>query len=168
LLIEASSQVFNCADVLGESLVKAQLILVPIDFTPASGAALEAAAALVRASGGRLLIVHAVEHQGLSENLVYSLIQPHLSTTELIEQLRTVVPSDKSVSYEHRLLRGAPIHGILDIAESEHVDLIVIGTHGRHGMDRVLLGSVAEAIVRRAKCPVLAVKSNVPQVAVAS
>jgi universal stress protein A len=138
--------------------VKAQHILVPIDFSPTGGAALEAAAGLARSSGGKLLIVHVVEHQGLSENLVFSLVEPHLSMKELDEQLRTAIPSDKSVPYEHRLLRGAPIDRILDLAESEQVDLIVIGTHGRRGLDRVLMGSVAEAIVRRAKCPVLAVK----------
>jgi len=142
--------------------VKAQLILVPIDFSPTGCTALETAAALARSSGGKLLIVHVVEHQGLSENLVYSLVQPHVSTEELTEQLRTVVPSDKSVPYEHRLLRGAPIDRILDIAESEHVDLIVIGARGRRGIDRVLMGSVAEAVVRRAKCPVLAVKPTAP------
>lgn len=138
--------------------MKTQLILVPIDFSPTGGAALEAAAALARRSRGKLLIVHVVEHQGLSENLVYSLVQPHLSMQELDQQLRGVIPSDKSVPYEHRLLRGAPIDRILDLAESEQVDLIVTGTHGRRGLDRVLMGSVAEAIVRRAKCPVLAVK----------
>lgn len=138
--------------------MKVQLILVPIDFSPTGSAALEAAAAFARSSGGKLLIVHVVEHQGLSENLVFSLVQPHLSTKELDEQLRTVIPADKSVAYEHRLLRGAPIDRILDLAESEHADLIVIGTHGRRGLDRMLMGSVAEAIVRRAKCPVLTVK----------
>jgi universal stress protein A len=140
--------------------VNPQLILVPIDFSPTGSASLEAATALARSTSGRLPIVHIVEHQGLSENLVYSLVQPHVSTEELTEQLRTVVPSDKSVPYEHRLLRGAPIDRILDVAESEQVDLIVIGTHGRRGLDRVLMGSVAEAVVRRAKCPVLAVKTE--------
>jgi len=148
--------------------VKARLILVPIDFTPTSSAALEAAATLARGSGGRLLIVHVLEHQGLSENLVYSIVHPHLSAEELTKQLRTVLPSDKNIPYEHRLLRGAPIDGILDLAESEHVDLIVLGTHGRLGIDRVLLGSVAEAVVRRAKCPVLAVKADVPAAVLAS
>jgi nucleotide-binding universal stress UspA family protein len=130
------------ASLFGEPLVKAQLILVPIDFTPSSSAALEAAATLVRSSGGRLLIVHVLEHQGLSENLVYSII--------------------------HRLLRGDPVDGILGIAESEHVDLIVLGTHGRRGIDRVLMGSIAEAVVRRAKCPVLAVKTDEPPTVLAS
>jgi universal stress protein A len=156
------------ASLFGEPLVKAQLILVPIDFTPSSSAALEAAATLVRSSGGRLLIVHVLEHQGLSENLVYSIIHPHLATEELTEQLRAVLPSGKSVPYEHRLLRGDPVDGILGIAESEHVDLIVLGTHGRRGIDRVLMGSIAEAVVRRAKCPVLAVKTDEPPTVLAS
>ncbi len=57
---------------------------------------------------------------------------------------------------------------ILDVAESEHVDLIAMGTHGRRGIDRILMGSVAEAVVRRAKCPVLAVKSNATEAVLTS
>ncbi|MCE9607899.1 MAG: universal stress protein [Planctomycetia bacterium] len=148
--------------------MKARLILVPIDFTPTSGAALEAATTLALSSVGKLLIFHVCERQGLAENLTYGLVYPDLSTVELTKKLAAVVPSDKSVPYEHRLLSGSPAGRILDIAESEHVDLIVLGTHGRRGIDRVLMGSVAEAVVRRAKCPVLAVKADVPSAVLAS
>ena len=85
-----------------------------------------------------------------------------LSTEVLAKKLATAIPSESGVPYEHRLLSGTPVDAILGIAESAHVDLFVLGTHGRRGIDRVLMGSVAEAVVRRAKCPVLAVKTNAP------
>jgi nucleotide-binding universal stress UspA family protein len=142
--------------------MKAQRILVPIDFTPAGEAALETATTLARGSGGKLLIVHVREPKGLAENLVYDILYQELSTEELTRKLEAVVPPESGVPYEHRLLSGTPVDGILRTAESEHVDLIVLGTHGHRGIAHVLLGSVAEAVVRRAKCPVLAVKAVAP------
>jgi len=68
------------------------------------------------------------------------------------------VPSDPSVSFEHKLLAGDPAAAIVEAADQENVDLIVLGTHGRTGLTRLLMGSVAENVVRKAKCPVLTVK----------
>jgi nucleotide-binding universal stress UspA family protein len=53
---------------------------------------------------------------------------------------------------------GSPAHEIVDLAELGHFDLIVMGTHGRSGIAHALLGSVAERVVRRAKCPVMTVR----------
>jgi universal stress protein A len=142
--------------------MKAQLILVPVDFTPISDAALEAATTLARGSGGKLLIVHVHEPQVLAESMEYVYAYPELTANEMGKKLATVVPFESGVPYEHRLLSGTPVDGILGIAESEHVDVIVLGTHGRRGISRVLMGSVAEAVVRRAKCPVMAVKADAP------
>lgn len=77
---------------------------------------------------------------------------------ELRKALAQVVPTDPNVPYEHKLLIGDPATSIVDLAESEGVDFIVLGSHGRTGLTRLLMGSVAEAVVRRAKCPVLTVK----------
>jgi nucleotide-binding universal stress UspA family protein len=57
-----------------------------------------------------------------------------------------------------RIISGNPRHEILDVARSESIDLIVIGTHGRRGFSRIIQGSVAEAVVRHAPCSVLSVK----------
>jgi nucleotide-binding universal stress UspA family protein len=62
------------------------------------------------------------------------------------------------VPYEHHLLRGDPATTIVEVAEQENCDLIVMGTHGRTGFARLLMGSVAEAVVRRANCPVFTYK----------
>jgi len=59
------------------------------------------------------------------------------------------------VEFTHRLTMGDPAGEIVRIAAEEGVEMIVLGTHGRSGMTRMLMGSVAETVVRRASCPVL-------------
>jgi nucleotide-binding universal stress UspA family protein len=72
--------------------------------------------------------------------------------------LEAIKPTDPDVAYEHRLITGDPSTAVARLAESEGVDLIIMGTHGRTGISRLLMGSVAEAVVRRAPCPVLTYK----------
>jgi nucleotide-binding universal stress UspA family protein len=72
--------------------------------------------------------------------------------------LDKVQPTLEKVRCQRHYLNGAADHELLEFAERENIDLIVIGSHGRTGLSRLLLGSVAEAVVRRAKCPVLTVK----------
>lgn len=72
--------------------------------------------------------------------------------------LEQVKPTDPTVPYVHRLVMGNPADEIVRLAEEENADLIVMATHGRTGIGRVLMGSVAEAVVRRAKCPVFTLK----------
>jgi nucleotide-binding universal stress UspA family protein len=72
--------------------------------------------------------------------------------------LHAVRPTDPSVPYEHRLLTGHPAEEIVRFADEADCELIVMGTHGRTGFKRLLMGSVAEAVVRRARCAVLTFK----------
>jgi nucleotide-binding universal stress UspA family protein len=62
------------------------------------------------------------------------------------------------VEVQHRLLKGDPATEILKLAEVEDIALIVMGTHGRTGLSRLLMGSVAEDVVRRATCPAMMIK----------
>lgn len=138
--------------------MKAEKILVPVDFSENSDAALDWATVLARDTGATLLLVH-VETVPLTTGggeYIYAIPEP--PTQELLERLNKVVPKDASVPVERRLLAGDPADAILRTAESENVDMIVMGTHGRRGITRLLMGSVAEAVVRRANCPVLTVK----------
>jgi nucleotide-binding universal stress UspA family protein len=64
------------------------------------------------------------------------------------------------VPYEHRLLSGDPAEEIVKFANEAHCDLIVMGTHGRTGFRRLLMGSVAEAVVRTANCAVMTYKHH--------
>jgi len=130
-------------------------ILFPTDFSTASDAALVHAEALARQMNARLLIVH-VEEPPLAYGggeLYYGLPEP--SSERILKMLEDVKPSDPSVPYTHRLTMGDPAGEVVRIAEDENAEMIIIGTHGRTGMTRLLMGSVAEAIVRRAPCPVL-------------
>ena len=130
-------------------------ILFPTDFSTASDAALVHAESLARQMNARLLIVH-VEEPPLAYGggeLYYGLPEP--SSERILKMLEDVKPSDPSVPYTHRLTMGDPAGEVVRIAEDEGAEMIIIGTHGRTGMTRLLMGSVAEAIVRRAPCPVL-------------
>ena len=76
------------------------------------------------------------------------------------EQLRHVAPRDPEIKFERRFLVGSPADEIVKCAAAEGADMIVMGTHGRTGVVRLLLGSVAEAILRHAQCPVLTIKTT--------
>lgn len=134
-------------------------ILVPVDFSTGSEAALELASSLARDSGAKLLITY-VQVSPLpvgGGELMY--IEPTTPTEELRARLAKVLPKDPKIPIEHCLLHGDPADCIVKLAEDEKVDFIVMGTHGRRGLTRILMGSVAELVVRWAKCPVVTVKS---------
>jgi nucleotide-binding universal stress UspA family protein len=138
--------------------MKANKILFPTDFSHTGDAALELATALARDSGATLLIVHTEEPPmayGGGE-LYYGL--PNPASGDLEKMLDDIKPRDPDVPCEHRMITGDPASAIVHLADEEDVDLIVMGTHGRTGLSRLLMGSVSEAVVRRANCPVLTVK----------
>jgi universal stress protein A len=143
----------------GESTLKADLILVPFDFTPASEAALETATLLAMGSGGKLVIVHVREPQYSTTSGNDSPAEPDHRAQQLYQELVAIQPN-LDVPSEHRLLNGSTVATILDFAQSEHIDMIVVGTHGRCGLDQMLMGSVSDAITRRASCPVIKVKTT--------
>lgn len=145
--------------------MKLDKILFPTDFSHTGDAALEMATALARDTGAKMLIVH-VEEPPMAYGggeMYYGVPDPQ--TEDLEEMLAKVVPTDPSVPHEHRLIVGDPSTAIPRMAEQEQVDLIVMGTHGRTGITRLLMGSVAEAIVRRSPCPVLTFKQPHEQAA---
>ena len=141
--------------------MNAQRILFPTDFSDASHGALKYATVLARDSGATLLILHVEDWIPPLSGEMY-MPTKSFSNPELKKLLAKVVPADKQVAYEHLFVVGEPSDSILRIAKEQHVDLIVMGTHGRTGLGRLLMGSVAEAIVRRAECPVLTVKQQAP------
>jgi nucleotide-binding universal stress UspA family protein len=136
----------------------AKKILFPTDFSHTGDAALSLATVLARDTGATLIIVHIEEAPNVYAGGEFYYGIPNPPTEELKRMLEEVKPDDPSVRYEHRLLTGDPASAIVRLAEEEDVDMIVMGTHGRTGIIRVLMGSVAEVIVRRAKCPVITYK----------
>ncbi len=138
--------------------MKFRKILFPTDFSHCSDAALPLATSLARDSGARLLIVH-VEEPPMAYGggeMYYGM--PNPVADDLRAMLQKIKPTDPNVPYEHHLVVGDPALAICDLAKSEGVDVIVMGTHGRTGIRRLLMGSVAEAIIRHAPCPVFIMK----------
>jgi len=140
----------------------ASKILFPTDFSTLSDAALRHATALARDMGAKLLIVHVEEPPAAygTGEMYYGIPDPDMPALQ--KMLAAVVPSDPSVPFEHRMITGDPASEIVALAKDEKADLIVMGTHGRTGLGRLLMGSTAEAVVRRAPCPVFTFKENKP------
>ena len=133
-------------------------ILFPTDFSHTGDAALALATSLARERGATLLIVHVEEPPAAygAGEMYYGMPDP--VTEDLDKMLKKVAPADASVPVEHRLITGDPTNAIARLAKEEGAELIVMGTHGRTGLLRLLMGSVAEAVVRRAPCPVLTLR----------
>jgi universal stress protein A len=133
-------------------------ILFATDFSEASTGALQYATSLARDSGAALLIVHVEELPLPYAGGEMYLAQPEYPNPEIRKMLDSVVPPDKTVTFKHRLVLGVAADDIVKTAEEEGADLIVMGTHGRTGLMRVLMGSVTEAVMRHAPCPVLTIR----------
>jgi len=139
-----------------------QRILCPTDFSQFSLQALRHAMALSRQFGSRLKIVHVIP-QLFPGGESLSASAPWLTTPEVRERVdaemrRFLEPlREARVTHEIEIREGDPWREIVATAEEMPADLVVLGTHGRGGLDRVFLGSVAEKLVRRLPCPVFSV-----------
>jgi nucleotide-binding universal stress UspA family protein len=136
-------------------MFRVQTILHPTDFSERSACAFQLACALARDRGARLIVLHVVPVPTLQEKFAYR--------EEVEEALGRIRAPDPQVRLERRLEVGDAAARILEAAQAIPCDLIVMGTHGRRGLGRALLGSVAEQVVRLAPCPVLTVKTPFPQ-----
>jgi len=132
-------------------------VLHPTDFSERSRHALRLAGALARDYGARLVVLHAE----LPPTVVYGEgalpLDPEITYREAREELNRLTVPDGDVRAERRFEEGDPAGTILRVARELPADLIVMGTHGRTGLARLLMGSVAEQVVRKASCPVLTV-----------
>ena len=134
-------------------------ILYPTDFSEPSRAAFDIACSLARDYDARLIVAHVRP----PTRVVYTpgipiVVEPE-PREEAWNELQRIRPANPAVRAEHRLLEGEAVPSILWLAEKEGCDLIVIGTHGRTGLNRVIMGSVAEGVSRGATCPVLTVRA---------
>lgn len=138
--------------------MKIKTILVPTDYSPPSRQALELATSFAKDHNAKIVVAHVLEPPPMygEGEFVYSF--EDVGVDEARRELTKVVPCDAAVPYEHKLLRGDAASQILHAAEETAADLIVMGTHGRTWLAHLLMGSVAEAVVRRATCPVLTVR----------
>lgn len=142
-------------------------ILVPIDFMSHSAEAIRAAldvAGHYHAEVVLLYVHEPVEHPMMpSGHIVSSPAQLERmcpTARARLEAVRREVEATGSRDVTARLVHGRPAPAILELAEREPFDLIIMGTHGRTGVERIVLGSVAEEVMRRAPCPVLTIKTS--------
>ena len=131
-------------------------ILVAIDFEPASDAALTYGRALARTFGARLHLIHVAENDFLRP----SVTDPYVLKTAMARRLSERLTAEDRADGARTMLEVAdrPADTITRYARHEQIDLIVMGTHGRTGVTHMLMGSVAEHVVRTAPCPVLTVR----------
>lgn len=139
-------------------------VLFATDFSEGSSHALPYAVDLAKQYGAKLYIVHVLYDVAKTSGWYV----PHVSIDEIYKDMGSGAQAqlDKTFTEEMRgvkdveriVLKGTPHDELCRFAEEKGVDLIVLGTHGRRGLDRVLFGSTAEQVVRNAPCPVLSVR----------
>jgi nucleotide-binding universal stress UspA family protein len=146
-------------------MIALKSVLVPTDFSDASEAALLYAKAFARAFGASLHVLHVVQ-EPFSQPWAVEAHGFALATMqedwmrEAKGRVQTILTPDERSTYKAQLMTvlGHPVVEILEYAGSNAIDLIVMGTHGRGPLGHMLMGSVAERIVRKAPCPVLTVR----------
>ena len=138
-----------------------RVILHPTDFSSNSTKAFQVAAALARDRGARVLVLHVAPSPltslGGTQALPPQAVEFNLQ--ELKDQMAAIRPPE-GVTLETRLEVGGAADTILAVARDTGCEMVVMGTHGRSGISRLLMGSVAEMVVRRAPCPVLTLKAE--------
>jgi nucleotide-binding universal stress UspA family protein len=132
-------------------------VLVAVDFGEASEAALVYARNFARNFGARLHVLHVLENTFLRPMANDPYVVETATTRQLLDRL---TDDDRETLRALPVIRksDAPADEIVRYAKDEHIDLIVLGTHGRKAMAHLLVGSVAERVVRTAPCPVLTVR----------
>ena len=139
-----------------------KLILVPVDFSANSERALDYACELAAKLGSTVRMVHAFASPpsalriALTEDILENLVNEHKAGLGKLAAARS-----GSASFGEPIVEvGDPRDAIVQTAEKLGADLIVMGTQGRRGLSRVMMGSVAEDVIRQAPCPVLAVRAK--------
>lgn len=139
-------------------------LLVPVDFSEASLEAMDMAVTLAMKNDAEVLLLAVVEPQSGAGS------QTFLDRPKVEEELKRLFDSRLEARTEAAesffqdvsifVREGKPAETILEIAKEEGVQMIVMGTHGREGLARAVLGSVTEEVVRRAACPVLTLRAR--------
>lgn len=133
-------------------------VIVPVDFSPESLEAVAVGLQLVDRPEN-LHVVHVlVDITPLEAGEVWGVIDPQTRMAQMEKALKERLAESRYVGITLSVLLGEPAHGIANFAQERGADLIVIPSHGRTGITRLLIGSVAERVVRLAHCPVLVLR----------
>jgi nucleotide-binding universal stress UspA family protein len=135
-------------------------ILHPTDFTAHANYAFQMACALARDYGAKIVVLHVYPTPVLPvvDGSVFP-VPLEVPRVKLLAELKEIKPLDPTIAVERALVEGDPAFEIVRAQEKFDADLIVMGTHGRGGLARLIMGSVAENVTRKAKCPVLTVRT---------
>jgi nucleotide-binding universal stress UspA family protein len=134
-------------------MIHVQRILYPTDFSSYSNQAYFHAVALAKAHGASLAVMYVIDPARKVPSPEG--VEPREYWRSQLEQIR---PVDESIPVSHILAEGDPAEQIVARARDGRMSLVVMGTHGRTGLERLLMGSVAERVLREAPCSVLVVK----------
>jgi universal stress protein A len=148
-------------------VITIKTILVPTDFSECSEQALAYGRAMAATFGATLHLLHVVQDpytQPWAAEAFPAPLGDMLAQWQEQARVRLegLVPDGERAGVLVAVQVGGPFQEIVAYAEAQHIDLIVIGTHGRGPLGHMLLGSVAEKVVRRAPCPVLTVRQKTP------
>jgi nucleotide-binding universal stress UspA family protein len=148
------------------SALQLRRILLPTDFSGCANYAFAYAASIARATGATIICVHVVEP--IVPAVAYTGLAEPMPIAEISEQLENSAERELSqlagcddfdgLEVEEVIAHGDAAAEIVRVAGEREVDLIVVSSHGRTGLGRIIFGSTAEAVVRHASCPVLVVK----------
>ncbi len=144
-------------------MIHIQKILCPIDFSPPSRNALRYANEFAKAMNAKITVMHVIQPQPIAADVNVPYIPPEVemeqaAKDDMAHLVREIV--SEGVLVEQVLAFGLPSDCVIAQAKKENADVIILGTHGRSGISRLLMGSTAESVIRHAACPVLVVKAE--------
>lgn len=145
-------------------MIKVQRILVPLDHSPGLASILDYACAIARGMGAQLTLLHVYEPPNEMVGIVPGatvsgeIAAEHRTGTKLLDEAVEIVRANGIAPVDTVLERASPTsQAIVGHAQRGGFDLIIMGTHARKGVSRLVLGSVAESVIRDAPCPVLTI-----------
>lgn len=165
---ERCKKIEHLHDLMDTDPLAKRTILLPTDFSETSILAANYAISLAKEYKAEIIVLHVMERAAEITSIMgnempaYGAILTYYE--DILKSAKNRVKDICSMAEEHgikaydRVISGNPRYEIIDMARSESIDLIVIGTHGRRGLSRLIQGSVAEAVVRHGPCSVLSVK----------
>jgi nucleotide-binding universal stress UspA family protein len=148
-----------------EASMQIKTVLFPTDFSHGARAAMDYAISLAQDYKARLVLLYVIQDISIAEWYIPSSISAadlvadmQKSAEREMEKWAAEIGGKVTGKVEAMIERGVPFVEIIRVAKEKNADLIVIGTHGRTGIDHMLFGSTAEKVVRKSPCPVLTVR----------
>ena len=148
----------------GGRIMDIKSILFPTDFSEGSAQALQYAVDMSKRYGAKLYVIHVIYDIAKATGWYV----PHVSMDEMYKDIQEGAKKELErfgveelsgvKNVERRVITGVPHEEIINFVSANKIDLVIMGTHGRKGIDKILFGSTAAQVVRHAPCPVLTVR----------